>query len=251
MRIGICVIIALLLMGSPPRAAGIDCGHAASNADKAVCGSPALRSMDAELNRLYWIVREATAPTPRSALIAGERKWVSDRDHNCTDVACLTQRLRERVAVLGALAARVSDANPTLQDLTAVWLIGNWRIGPTVPADWQPASDLPAADGTLTFRSGEICEAGKCASFGLEPQKLADGPGREGLAKALGVAADTPFYLAYINGKAAYGLVPTPSGKLLAVTPGCAPSGSPCGPIHQAWRAKGATATLVRGSAAP
>ena len=245
------VIAALLLTQSPLRAAGIDCKRAASKADVAICGSPALLTMDATLNQFFGVVRAATHGPLQSALVAGQRRWLDARDRACADSECLATRMRDRIAVLGALASRVSDANPTLLDLTAVWLVGNWRTGSPTPVELQSASDLPSADAILTFDAWEICLAGKCASFGLEPQTLAKGPGRETWPKTLGVPPDTPFYLAYIDGKAAYGLVPAPDGTLLAVTPGCARAGNPCGIVRQVWRAEGPHAKLVRQSAAP
>lgn len=245
------VIAALLLTQSPLRAAGIECKRATSKAEATICGSPSLLTMDATLNQYYGSVRAAAHGPLRPALVAGQRRWLSARNRECADSECLATRMRERIAVLGALASRVSDANPTLLDLTSVWLVGNWRTGSPTPVDLQSASDLPSAGDILTFNAGEICSAGKCAPFGLEPQTLAKGPGRETWPKALGVSPDTPFYLAYIDGKAAYGLVPTQDGTLLAVTPGCAPVGTPCGIIRQIWRAEGPQAKLIRQSAAP
>ena len=250
MKCRFAAVAALLIASTSLGAAGLDCRQVAVTAEKAICASPNLRAIDSELNRLYGIVRNA-AGTLRPALVASQRAWVSARDHDCTDAACLAPRLRDRVALLGALSARVSDVNPTLPDLTAVWLSGTWRPETPEPPNLRGASDLPPADTSLLFHPGEMCVDGRCAPFGLEPQALTDGPGRDHLPAALGIASDTPFYLAYIDGKATYGLVPMPNGSLLAVSPGCAPAGSPCGTVRQVWRGDSADAALIRRPAAP
>lgn len=251
MRLGLVAAAVLWACAMPRPGLALDCGKAALPTERTICGRADLRGLDAELNRLYGIVRHAVGPSLRAPLLEGQRRWLAGRDRDCTAAACLTPLMQQRVAALGALAARVSDANPTLPDLDPVWLEGDWRTGGAAPAGMLPVSDLPSADTSLTFRSGALCVAKMCASFGLEPQKLADGPGREELPKTLGVSSDTSFLLAYIGGKAAYGLVPMPDGTLLAITPGCAPTGSPCGTVRQIWRAGGPTAALIRRSIAP
>jgi uncharacterized protein YecT (DUF1311 family) len=240
----------LLMLPMAASAAGADCRHSTSGAERIICATPALRAADTEMNALYATVRAALRKPLDTALHDGQRIWLRARDHDCADAACLAARIADRRAILAALAARISEANPTLQDVTAVWLEGIWRIDPPTPASLQQAVSLPGAGETLSFRPGELCRAGSCGDFGLEPQTLADGPGREGIPAQLGLSPATPFYLAYIDGKAAYGLVASPTGGIIALTQGCAPAGTSCTIVRQTWRPDPGAALHVATAAA-
>lgn len=226
----------LLLLCAPAAAQGTDCGRATTAAERAICADPALRAVDGQMGKLFAELRKAATPAVRTRLVEGQRAWLKQRD--CTGT-CLADKLRERRDALLALAARIGDDGTVPRDLRAAWLTGVFRtgtvggLGGLVPAEDAPW--LPDAGTEYELRAGAICYDGGCRDFGLEPQRLTDGPGREGLPALLQLPAGTPYLLTYFGGRAEYALVVAPSGAVLAVANACAASGAPCGWVRQDW----------------
>lgn len=245
----IATLVALILAAIPAAAGGINCAAAKSPADRTICASPELRAADFSLATHYDIIRRALTKPLAATLVAGQQAWLAARDRDCAASACLSARIDQRDAVLAALAARVSESNPSLPDLTAVWIEGSWRADVVMPPDIQPASDLPEPGSILTLASGRLCIGGDCTTFGLEPQKLEDGPGRQTLPNMLKLSPAVSFYLVYLNGKAAYGLVPVAGGAWLAISPGCDRWGKACQFAHQTWQPIDPVGRLHRESA--
>ena len=107
-------------------------------------------------------------------------------------------------------------------------------------------STRPVASAIAT-RTAEICIAGSCAPFGLEPKTLGDVSDK--LPGLLALPRSSPAYAVFINGKAAYSLASTADGALVAVTDGCDAAGQNCTFVRQAWRAAGPGAAVHRQSA--
>ncbi|GAC1341678.1 MAG: hypothetical protein NVSMB18_14240 [Acetobacteraceae bacterium] len=242
----------IVLLSLVPITAGaatrLDCRRPTTASERQICATPELRATAAAIDQLYATVRQAARPNLRAPLQEGQRRWLAALDRGCARAACWSQRLIERRAILASLEARVSEANPVLFDLDSVWLEGEWRVASRLPPGLEPASALPPP-GTVSFRPGEQCRGDRCVAFGLEPQRLDAGPGRSALAGQLGLPGTTPFVLTYVGGAASYGLVPGPNGEMLAVTPGCAPSGSECRFMTQVWTPVTPDAALHRARA--
>ncbi len=238
MRPAILLMLAAALSPAIGHAAGLDCRSAKTAAEHMICSNPDLRSADAALAKHYATVRGAvTLFKPLAAhLLASQRAWLAERDR-CRDADCYGARIKARDAQLAALAANVSDPNPTLFNLQPVWLEGSWRVEPATPPP-QPGQgdDVETAGTTWTFKPGERCDSGGCSDFGLEPKTLADIPGGNRMSDELHLPATTHFYTAMLNGRAVYGLVEKTDGSLVAVSDACEKGGSPCWTVQQPWR---------------
>ncbi len=226
----------------PAKAAGIDCAKARTATERAICGDPELRKLDASVAADFADALAATLGGTRRALLAQQRRWLSQRDHGCKgdDAACLRSSYQARFYALEALTARVSPGNPTLSDVAAVALLGSWKIGDAavlgasdqpVPATELPAY-LPKPGSTIVGRPGKLCSAdGDCLPFGLDQQTLGMATGTE----ALHLPPSTPYYVAYLAGKSAYGLIPRGDGSLLAQFQVCDKTYTSCTNAFQVW----------------
>ena len=222
-------------------AAGIDCTRAATATERTICSDTELRSLDASVASDFADALAATQGGARQALLAQQRSWLRQRDHGCKgdDSACLRSRYHARRDALEALTARISPGNPTLSNATAVALLGTWKIDdvlvPSAPGQQVPATDMPAdlpkQGSTITGQPGKLCFAsGECLPFGLDRQTLDDE------APALHLPASTPFYVAYLSGKAAYGLIPRADGSVLARFQVCDKTYTSCANAFQVWK---------------
>lgn len=90
----------IVLLGGGACAASFDCARASSAAERLICSTPLLSSLDEELAEVYsWRRQEATAD---ARLASSQRAWIRRRDE-CATPGCLQQRYEERVAELACL----------------------------------------------------------------------------------------------------------------------------------------------------
>lgn len=229
-----------MLAAKPAVAAGIDCAKAATATERTICRDDELRTLDASIASDFADALAAAQGATRQALLAQQRRWLNRRDHGCKgdDAACLRSSYHARLDALEALTARISPGNPTLSDATAVALLGRWKIeddlspsapGQPIPATGLPA-DLPKLGSTVIGQPGKLCyQDGECLPFGLDRQRLDD-------AASLHLPPSTPFYVAYLAGKAVYGLIPRSDGSLLARFQVCDKTYTSCTTAYQAWK---------------
>ncbi|HTI82898.1 MAG TPA: lysozyme inhibitor LprI family protein [Acetobacteraceae bacterium] len=221
-------------------AAGIDCAKAASATERTICGDSELRTLDASIASDFADALAATQGGTRQALLAQQRSWLRQRDQECRsdDAACLRSSYQARHDALEALTARISPGNPTLSDATAVALLGRWKIEndlvPSAPGQPVASTDMPAElpkqGSTIIGRPGKLCFAsGECLPFGLDRQKLDD-------AASLHLPPSTPLYVAYLSGKAVYGLIQRADGSLLARFQICDKTYTSCTDAFQVWK---------------
>ena len=88
---------------TPP---SFDCGRASTATERAICASPELSNLDAELGRAFSDL-VATAPASRLRDLRSEQAvWIKERDATCKgDETCLGRYLRERSAALKEIKA--------------------------------------------------------------------------------------------------------------------------------------------------
>eukprot|EP01037_Dinobryon_pediforme_P001313 gene1313-1330_t len=231
--IAVCLIVASL----PGHAAGIDCKRATTQPEKRLCSSPDALAADSVMAGAYDAVRRHVPWGTASALAAAQRTWIGKRDANCRDTGCLVAEIRRRSDKLLALAARVTEDGAALPDVDAHWLTGRYQVEDWRPERFNPAAELPPAGAILTFRPGEACQGTDCAVFGLEQQRLTDGPGREQLPTLLGVPPTATYFLVIKDGRPAFGLVSGDETQLIAVTSGCdRKQPQSCTFVRQVWR---------------
>ncbi|WP_179381000.1 peptidoglycan-binding protein [Jannaschia marina] len=75
-----------------------DCTRAGTPAERAICANPALAVLDRALAEAWRARRQVDGS---DALLVEQRRWIAGRDACGSDVICLEQATRERVAVLG------------------------------------------------------------------------------------------------------------------------------------------------------
>lgn len=241
-------LLALVIAFAPPAAAqGFNCAQASTAVERGICADPGLRKLDAAVSAMFADAMAATQGTTRQALRAQQRAWLQQRDKTCPTgaAACLTPLYRDRSDALNALTARISHGNPTLDNATAVALLGRWSVdgylvpgqpGRQVSAKEKP-SDLPDPGTTLTGHPGELCnQADECLAFGLDRQAIADVTDGDQLAASLHLPPTTPFYVTYLGGKMEYGLIPQPDGSLLAQFNLCDATYTNCSVAFQRWK---------------
>lgn len=134
---------------TPAAAQGADCRRASGPVETAICSTPALARLDAQIARRYAAVMAELDPKDAQALRRDQRAFVAARDEaGATRTGSvlgeeLTQRLSGRVAFLDSLR---SDP--------LVTVVGRWRNlnGEIVINQW--------ATGVLTFEAQTTGEAG-------------------------------------------------------------------------------------------
>lgn len=108
-------------------AASFDCTKAATGTEKAICSNPEVSRLDSELATAW---RGALAGShDAKALKAGQLTWLHERNACGEDASCLSDRYRERLAVLAG-----APLAPNRWDQT-----------------WMLDTDSPSVGGTLTF----------------------------------------------------------------------------------------------------
>ncbi len=166
------------------------------------------------------IARALGTPELHAEFKAIRARWQRDFSACRRAAACRARVARHRAEFVAALAARVSDANPTLLDLDAWALTGTWVAGPLVSLDGvdrpYPLEDgIPELGATLAARIGEWCTP-SCATVGLEPGRLSDGDGN--YVARLSLAAGAQAALILRDGRAGARIVAKPGGAALLLT---------------------------------
>jgi uncharacterized protein len=91
------------------------CAAVTSKVNKLICAKPELAALDRELAEVFRTV-DAQPSTDRAALRAEEDKWLADLRARCTDVACIADAYRGRIAALRQASAQA--ASPAAYDET-------------------------------------------------------------------------------------------------------------------------------------
>ena len=94
---------------------GFDCRKATSTVTKLICATPALASLDAQLNDLF----NATLAQPTvdaTKLKQDEADWLRQTRNACADVACLSKAYENRIAAIRAPSQHA--ASPAAADET-------------------------------------------------------------------------------------------------------------------------------------
>jgi uncharacterized protein YecT (DUF1311 family) len=93
-------------------AASFDCRHAESKAEKLICGSPSLSTLDEKMASVYRTVRNGASAEERRRLVAEQRRWIKGVRNGCGDEACLAKAYASRVAQLAPASPPVAGDAP-------------------------------------------------------------------------------------------------------------------------------------------
>lgn len=99
--------------GSQP---SFSCGAARKPAERTICASPELATMDRQVADLYARLRTAGTPAQREALRADQIRWMAKRDACRTNAACIETRMKERRAALTMRGRGVQPSGEAMTD---------------------------------------------------------------------------------------------------------------------------------------
>jgi hypothetical protein len=89
---------------TPPTSGAVkpsfNCAKAYAKAEKAICSSPAVATLDNVMVGLFKKARAARKGAARNALTAQQKRWLKLRNACQSDIACLAQRYGERIQQL-------------------------------------------------------------------------------------------------------------------------------------------------------
>jgi S1-C subfamily serine protease/uncharacterized protein YecT (DUF1311 family) len=74
-----------------PNAMALDCSHANTRAEKAICSNFELRGADDAMARAYLSLRETLPPDQQPGLLRDQREWVKTRDRDCDYVTSVNE----------------------------------------------------------------------------------------------------------------------------------------------------------------
>jgi uncharacterized protein YecT (DUF1311 family) len=94
------LLAAALMAPVITHAAGFDCGKASSASEKTICADASLSKQDSELATRWKQVR---ARASDAATLQAQREWIAQRNSCGSDVACLKQSYRQRLAALNGM----------------------------------------------------------------------------------------------------------------------------------------------------
>lgn len=99
-----CLAAASLLLFAASPAFAFDCASATTDVEKAICASPQLLRLDAQLSDAYAAVRSVSSPDQRRMLTRSQKRWIAEREY-CSGVdtgvdACIAQKTKDRLSLL-------------------------------------------------------------------------------------------------------------------------------------------------------
>lgn len=88
---------------SPAAAAGpsFSCTGNLLPTERTICANSNLAALDVALASLYQNVYNKTSGAARDKLVAAEKAWIATRNSCSTNVTCITNVYRQRIAQLG------------------------------------------------------------------------------------------------------------------------------------------------------
>ena len=114
-RAGGLAVLGFLFVAAPARAAGyapIDCGKAASLAERAICRSYPLGQAEARMATLFGVVTSLVAMGQRGDIGDAQRQWLKQRDACGGDTACLAHAYQSRIDALSAALDTIASHGP-------------------------------------------------------------------------------------------------------------------------------------------
>jgi uncharacterized protein len=240
-------------------AQSFDCGKAMQADEKIVCGSARLRALDERLGREY---RARLAKTPkdgRTALARTQAAWLRRRKA-CAQAAApercvgdLYAKRSEELAAGGKNEMKVKGIYPGAR------ITGKWRVARMETPDaqgyqvqWEDLLEkMPWVGATVVFTDKRFCitdpeDERICFRLLVQYEKLGEIPGGKRIAGLLGLTEDAPYLNLQLDGRAAFGMVAAPDGKLYADFPIC-PKPDTCTTGFEVWMPEDGEARVVVG----
>jgi uncharacterized protein len=89
----------MLFLLTSAYAASFDCGKAASEVEKLICGDDELSILDESLNKAY--LKALERPDIRKQMIESQRQWLKNERNACKNAECLKKAYETRIKELG------------------------------------------------------------------------------------------------------------------------------------------------------
>jgi uncharacterized protein len=108
-------VLGLLVVAAPSHAADyapIDCGKAASPAERAICRFYPLGQAEARMATLFGVVTSLVAMGQRGDIGDAQRQWLKQRDTCGGDTACLARAYQSRIDALSATLDTIASRGP-------------------------------------------------------------------------------------------------------------------------------------------
>ncbi len=198
------VIVGCWLSMSAMRSLALDCSHAKSSVDGAICGNQGLLRLDERLNQLYGDLLPQITVKTQGELRAQQRTWLIKRDRVCVNGnnGCLQKLYEERIDQLSALVAESRVADNKRDSLAPPFtVLSTWRAtGIRDPLAAKPASktdvpdslaraDLPDVGKLVTASPGRVCVEGQdCRFIAWKKTEIAKVPWAEAIERVLGLS---------------------------------------------------------------
>jgi uncharacterized protein len=95
----LALFAACMMVSNLASAASFDCGKAQTAVEKLICGNKEISRLDSELGNAY-VSASCTYVSAREALVADQKKWITDVRDKCNDVECLRRAYSNRLDIL-------------------------------------------------------------------------------------------------------------------------------------------------------
>jgi uncharacterized protein len=92
-------ILCTVFLLATAHAASFDCGKAASEVEKLICGNEELSRLDESLNKAY--LKALERPDIRKQMIESQRQWLKNERNACKNAECLKKAYETRIKELG------------------------------------------------------------------------------------------------------------------------------------------------------
>jgi uncharacterized protein len=100
----------MLFLLTSAYAASFDCGKAASEVEKLICGNEELSRLDESLNKTY--LEALKRPDIRKQMIESQRQWLKNERNACKDAECLKKAYQTRIKELGLSSYGIAIESP-------------------------------------------------------------------------------------------------------------------------------------------
>lgn len=145
---------------------GFDCAKATTKPERLICSDSDLSAADLKLNQLFKQVFNSAED--KETLKKDQLAWMKNRRNTCTDLPCMLEAYRERIAVLEKSAsAAAAAANPSNQARASA-PAGDAKKCPIITFRLVKESELKFDD------KGRVLSTGKYSSAGIGDDEAVD-----------------------------------------------------------------------------
>jgi uncharacterized protein len=164
------IVLGMLLLLSTARAASFDCGKAASEVEKVICGNDELSKLDEDLFGAYTEALKLQRTDLREQAIKSQEQWLKDVRDTCRNAACLRKAYETRIEELDLRKVEVyCDPESTTLIIVAVDDFAHFTYPLSLKQTINWGSLLTyskkKSDPDIWYREGSKSVCHKCGEF--------------------------------------------------------------------------------------